>query len=329
MAAADMMVTVAGAGDKSGSTWANAMGMAEWITDMTTNSEAGDRYFVEEGTYTFGGASDSSARNGTSAAPIQIIGVLSGTSNEPPVFSDYASGANRPVMAVAANVFSVGDYWIAQGLDTTTTNSNGFYVGDYSIVYNCKSNNSGIATRYAFRGDQATRFIACEAQSANGRAIRLHIATSCVACYAHDSVVGFYFGSAYSTVVNCIADTCTTYGLCVDNQSVQVMVNNTIYNCGTGIYGSTGFASTVINNIIDACTKGVEWTTPDLSSWFDYNCWDNTDDVVDTDIIWGNNRSEGDPGMAGPAGGDFTVTQADANVHNLALDVGDLTGATV
>ena len=46
MPAADMMVTNAGGGDKSGSTWANAMAFSDFETDLEGFAEAGDRYFI-------------------------------------------------------------------------------------------------------------------------------------------------------------------------------------------------------------------------------------------------------------------------------------------
>ena len=74
MAAATMYVTVAGAGDKSGSTWGNAMGLGEWETDVEATAEAGDIYYLEAGTYTLTNAF-STALDGTDVAPIKIIGV--------------------------------------------------------------------------------------------------------------------------------------------------------------------------------------------------------------------------------------------------------------
>ena len=67
MAAADMYVTNTGAGDKSGSSWANAMSLTEFATDVVSNCEAGDRYFIMGGqTYTFT-ANINSARDGSAA----------------------------------------------------------------------------------------------------------------------------------------------------------------------------------------------------------------------------------------------------------------------
>ena len=86
--AATMYVTVAGAGTKAGTSWANAFGYAEWETDYEGSAEPGDIYYVEDGTYTL--TSDfSTARDGTVDSYIKVIGVATGTTNEPPVSSDW------------------------------------------------------------------------------------------------------------------------------------------------------------------------------------------------------------------------------------------------
>lgn len=331
MAAENYAVTVAGAGDKSGRNggemdWQNAMGMAEWLTDMTDNAEAGDVYYVEEGTYTLVGAF-STARNGTDALPINIIGVLSGTSNEPPIFSDHAFAANRPLIACAANSFVLASYWIIKNIDFTTTETNGVKGGTGFAIYNCKSDNSGAATRYGFNLDSIGRAYGCEAISDNGWAFRLNGGGLVLACYAHDSVEAYYVSGTTEAIVNCIADTCTN-GITLFSRNAVSVIHCTIYNCSNaGIRGSTAKYCNFLNNIIDACGTGADWSGEIKSNYWDYNCWDNTSDT--TNVTKGDNAQTGDPGLNNPANGDFSVTTGDAKVHNLALDVGDLTGATV
>ena len=329
MAAENYAVTVAGAGDKSGRSggemdWANAMDLAAWVGDMTNNAEAGDVYYVEEGTYTLTGAF-TSALDGTSALPINIIGVLSGTSNEPPVFSDHAFGANRPVIACAANDFSVDDFWNIRNLDFTITTSGGVTVDTGSIIENCKVVNSGVATRYGFYLKVYGRAIGCEAVSDNGRAFQAALGPVVVACYAHDSSAGYYSGSTDGRFFNSIADTCTT-GSDIISSDRTALVNCTIYNCTTGISGTTARYSTFLNNIIDACGTGASWSSEIKSNWWDYNCWNNTSDT--TNVTKGDNAVTGDPGMTNPGAGDFSIGTG-SNCHDVALDAGDLTGATV
>lgn len=332
MAAENYAVTVNGAGDKSGRNggemdWANAMGLAEWQTDVEDNNEPGDVYYVEEGTYTLTGNWDT-ARSGTGAAIISIIGVKAGTSNEPPIASDHADGANRPLIAAAANTFILEDYYLFRNIRVTTTEALGFAVNQYCIFSNCSSiNSSETAHRVAYDTDNYCTFIACEGVSTAGRAFKTDGSSCLFACYAHDSDIGFLAGGNFAAVINSIFDTCTTAGIAFDTRTVGRMFNNIIYDCGIGIRITTGYSCIGFNNILDENTTGAAATTQYISNYFDYNCWDNDTDV--SNVIKGNNKSDGDPGMADPANADFTVTQADANVHNLALDVGDKTGATV
>lgn len=324
MAAADMLVTVAGAGDNSGSTWANAMAMADWLTDMTDNAEAGDRYFVEEGTYTLAGAFDASAKAGSSAAPIEIIGVKSGTTNEPPVFSDHAFTTARPLIVCAANSFKFGSYWKIFNIRITSAEAVGFSVTTFCILHNCSSVNSG---GHGFACSSSSHYTSCEAQS-NGLAFRAGgPGVIYVACYAHDSPYGFQAASGVMYVFNSIADTCSTAGINFDSRSGSMALGNTVYNCGIGIRGTTAIYCVCLNNIIDACTTGASWPSEYKSNIWDYNCWDNTSDT--SNVTKGDHAQTGDPGLADPANGDFTVTQADTNVHDKGLDVGELTGATV
>ena len=150
MAAATMYVTVAGADDKSGGTWATAMGYAEWETDLEGASEAGDIYYVAGGTYNLTSSLDFNARAGTSLAPICIIGVNSGTTNEPPVYSDWAMGDNRPLL-VGGSYYCMysGNYSKVFNLRGTATGSYGFLNKGYSVFYNIKS--TGAASTAALR----------------------------------------------------------------------------------------------------------------------------------------------------------------------------------
>lgn len=329
MAAADMMVTVAGAGTKDGSTWLKAMGLAEWITDMTDNAEAGDRYFLEEGTYTLTGAY-AGTRDGSSAEPIYIIGVKSGTSNEPPEFSDHAFTTARPIIACGAYTFYHNDYWIIKNLEITGTATSGLIKADTgSVLQNIKSNNTGAAGRIAiWGGATGVRIIGCEAQSANGIGMTVNGGSLVYACYVHDCTDGINFNATGIAVINTIIDTCVD-GINVATRATNLIIGCTIYNStAIGIKGSTGAGCTVLNTIIKDCAVGVDWTTASKSNYFDYNCWDNTDDVADSDIVQGDSKVTGDPSMTDPGAGDFSIGTG-SNCYDVQLDAGDLTGATV
>jgi hypothetical protein len=269
---------------------------------------------------------DFSARAGTVAAAISIIGVDSGTTAEPPTTADWSTGTDRPLFAMGAYYLRTGSYWVIKNIRATTTSFNGFYL-NRGVLYNCKSENtSATADRYAFQAGSESEVIACEGASTNGRAIELSTSTTAICCYAHDST-GRGFGCSNNGVVltSCIADTCGV-GFEVATRQFCAAVNCTIYNCTTGISGTTGWV-VFLNNIIDACTTGASWTSNLAINWFDYNCWDNTTDV--SNVTKGPNAQTGDPGLNDPANGDFSITSADAKAYNVGLDVGDLTGATV
>lgn len=321
-------VTVAGAGNKSGSTWGNAMGRAEWETDLEAPASPDDTYYVEEGTYTLSEDIDNSAIDGTSTAPIKIIGVKSGTSNEPPVFADHAFTTARPLIEAAGWMWKFGDYWIFKNLRVTTTEATGFQTGANCLLINCASNNSsGTSGRRGFTLGAVNNVIGCEAQSINGQAFRADGSNNkFVGCYAHDSDYGFHAASGRMDTINSIADTCTIAGINIDARSDSQAINNTIYNCAIGIRGTSAVRCLIVNNIIDACTIGASWTTNYPSNYFDYNCWDNTTDTVN--ITKGDNAVTGDPGMGNPANGDFSI-DSESNCVDAALDAGDLTGATV
>lgn len=327
MAAATMYVTAAGAGDKSGSSWANAMGLAEWETDVENSAEAGDVYYVEEGTYTLTGAW-STALDGSTTAMISIIGVLSGTSNEPPVFSDHATGANRPLIAAGANSFTFDDYWHIENLRVTTTSGTGLRADTSARIVNCKSyNSSGTADREAiYITSNYSRAIACEAQSDNGTAIYLGTYGSAIACYAHDSDEGIDVGS-YGAVALCVLDTCVI-GVIAGAGNAYVILNNTFYTCTTGLSATTSNSVIVLNNIFDECTTPANWSTAEYkSNWFDYNSWDG-DKSSNTNVTAGNHSIDTDITLGNPGNDDFSITTA-SDAYNAALDAGDLTGATV
>ena len=110
MAAEEMYVTVAGAGDNSGDSWANAMALSDFETDLEGSAEAGDIYYVKEGTYTLTSDLDWSSQDGSYTNPIIIIGVKTETTHEPPEFSDWASGDDRPLIAQGGYALTTGDY---------------------------------------------------------------------------------------------------------------------------------------------------------------------------------------------------------------------------
>jgi len=332
MAADWHYVTVAGAGDNSGDSWNNAMAMADFITHIEADAVADDYYAIEEGTYTLG-EDVTVAVDASAVAPIKLVGVTADTSNEPPIISDWAAPADRPIFAMGAYFFATNEYCFINNIEFTGTDTYQLLLRAHSGTYNCKLNNSsGTADRSAlYVNEMQCSVIGCEVLCSAGYAVRSVTGGDSVkvlSCYVHDSKNGIVL-DLFSTVALCVIDTCSATGIdCGDHYHVTV-VNNSIYNCATGIAGTTAYDITVINNIIDGCTVGANWTTATAINFWGYNFFDS-DGTPRTNVAVGvGDQSAASSGMNAPAGGDFSVTQADTNVHDKALDAGDLTGATV
>ena len=320
-------VTAAGAGNNDGQTWANAFAMADFTTDVTTNAEAGDVYYLMDGAYT-PGATWSNAGHGTAVAAISIIGVKTGTTNEDGavVESDYSYGGDRPVIDMEANAWSVGDYWAVKNLDITSTSAFSILGAGNFMVQNCKvyNTNTNIAIVNTAAGGKV---LDCEAQSAGDVAIQLNASSLLIGCYVHDSAKGLVMGSVPIYVVNNIFDECDI-GIEVSSRNRCLITGNTIYGSDTiGISGTTAVGCIIINNILDACVVGVDWTTAGTSNYFDYNIWDNTDDIADTDVVKGPHAITADPGLADPAADppDFTL-QSGSNAIDAGLQIYALAG---
>lgn len=308
-------VTVAGAGDNSGSSWANAMTWSDFATSVVSAS-AEDFYYFEGGTYT-ATASVSSASDGA-----YIIGVSPGTTNEPPIQSDYASGSNRPLFDLGIYSLTLDDSWHILNIRMTGTSSTVFRMDFYGFAKNCYfSNTSGTSNRDAVYSD--ANFIDCEFISTNGYGLRPYSTGAVlVNCYFHDSLVGLYTNG--SDIIGCIFDTCGT-GVLSPSDEIFIL-NNTFYNCNIGINYSTTPESWCYNNIFDSCASGIVINASGVISkrWNgDYNCWNNNT----IDMSWDNGSTEdngakgihdvnADPGFVDAANGNFTPT---TNVINTGM----------
>ena len=328
MAAATMYVTVAGAGAKDGTTWANAFDLAAWILDMTNNLEPGDIYYIEDGTYTLT-ANFVPALDGTAALPIHLIGVKARTTNEPPVLSDWAiADADRPVIASGANAWQFDLYWQFRNLQKTGTTE---WRADVGILWsNCKiTNTNGGATNGIEMNSINCRAVDCDVQSTNGTGIQIlgnTVGRSVIDCYIHDSSVKGIETSAGAAanfaVINTIIDTCGI-GYEVNSQAC-ILINSVIYNCTTGISDTGSFPNfTALNNSITSCTTGASWTANILDSFWDYNNWHgNTGDV--TNVTKGLNATANAPEYTA-AGSDFSIIEGgnmDGTGFGLKVGVG-------
>jgi len=283
--------------------------------DFSVAVIAGNSVHVATGSYTVSETLSSSAA-GTATAPIRWTGYTSSR-------DDLTVGTDRPLFT-ATNYFRIGNYSIIRNFRTTSTYSEGFYPGAYSNVFNCKFQNTGVATKNAISLSNYASIANCEAISTNGTAIECGSNSFVISCYAHDSVTGYVFPNGYPAfITNSIADTCTT-GISSGSTAASSVVGNTVYNCTTGISGTTGIAS-FVNNIITVCTTGASWTTAEPVNFWDYNCWNNTTDV--SNVTKGPHDITADPLLTAPANGDFTL-QAGSPCLDTGLQIGANEGVT-
>lgn len=313
---ANKYVTVAGAGTKDGTSWANAFGLAEWKTDLEASASAGDFYYVEGGTYTLT-SSINATLDGTRTNPITVIGVKAGTTAEPPTTADWANGDDRPLIVAAGYQFTFDNYWIFRNFRVTITESNGFRADTGSIRINCSSNNSSDLDRPAFFVQSQGQLIDSDGQAGGatkGRACdhRNFSSVRIIGCYLHDSGYGIYQTTAKRAVYlfNVIAN--------IDNDGIRrnngagnqdandSIINNTFYNCANGIYYDDSYGCNVMNNIIASCTTGINWGVENKSNIYDYNNFhDCTTDV--TNVTKGPNATAFDPKFTNPSDGDFSL----------------------
>jgi hypothetical protein len=323
-AAATMYVTPAGAGNKSGSSWSNAMGLTELIADLSGADEAGDIYYLAGGTYTLTGSSAFYA-NGTDTNPISIIGVNSGTTNEPPTSSDWAYGDNRPLITQGGYYWNTNDraiYFIrnlrssgsgyfgwnlisavASNIKATCTNATGGCIYSYpsGLITNCEATNS----------------------KADGNAFTLN-GGAIIASYAHDSAYCFSMKADSNgpvSIINSVADTCSTTGIYADITAYtqKNIIGNVIYSGGTGIDFGTGTGNATstpafaINNVIDNFTTGMAVSAASGFAISNYNILsNNTTDY--SNVVQGPNDLVSDITFNDAANGDFTITSS-SGVH--------------
>ena len=324
MAAADYYVTVSGAGNNSGDSWANAMAASDFITDLTTNAEAGDRYFLEDGTYTLS-ASVTIAASGNDDENIHIIGVASGTTAEPPTSSDWASGTGRPLISQGSYQFIGTTFNIFRNLRFSGSPAGHLVtLSTEGQAHNCKFTHSvASGAYYALSTGSLVRVVNCEFDDAPYSAIYSNSSGLIFGClFGPNSGPGQY-GAAYLVgagvaVLNNIFNGCDT-GIGVRQQG-QVIVNNTFYDCtdeGIRFNDSNEWSSTVLNNIFHTCGVAVQTASggDDCEALFNdynhfYNCTidysTDTGSTEHTTLYGPNDTKDTDPNFT-TNGSDFSL----------------------
>ena len=322
-------VTVAGAGDNSGDSWANAMALADWVTDMGSMA-AGDVFWVAGGTYTLTG-NVAPAADGTSTDLIFMVGVKSTTTNEGAavVAADIAYGEDRPLIVAAANDFNFDNFIRMSGFKVETTDAAGFGVDTVGMIDNCSSfNSSGTASRLAIDVSSNSAIINCDGCSINGTAINTSgsFEASVLFNYAHDSLRGIHCSGDNRSIIGNVVDSCVV-GINLSDEFHHAIVNNTIYGCTIGIENVTqiSYGNRIINNIINDCTTGISWFAVNTANFYMYNNLEGngtkTTNVPTVLPGWDAKETNNDPAFVRTLGGtdlacsdhagpDYTVTSA-------------------
>ncbi len=322
-------VTSAGAGTKSGASWANAMGEAELETDLEGSLGAGDIYYVKDGTFTLDSTIDFSARNGTQAEPATIIGVKSGTTNEGAnvTLSDFSTDdADKPKFDISTYNFIGNNYVQFMCVEFEGETNNTVETNDYCLFWKCNFNQdyASSANRHCLLVNKGNIIDDCEFTSAKASGVMLYSDyNKVINCYFYDipdatggrGVTTDYHGQM---IENCIFDNCS---LQIDTNGYDgTAVRFNTFNDGAyDIFADSGSGSWCItNNIFESSSNGaVHFTTQADSNWFDNNhgddarCNDMWDGVETTSPIYkDNNVSTGDPDFDDAAGGDFKISSS-------------------
>ena len=305
----DYYVTTTGAGDKSGTTWATAFDWAAFETDLEGSAESGDRYFIKEGTFT--STQDiTTAQVGAHTDYIEIIGVVSATSAEPPTSSDWANVDNRPLIASSTYAFQLSDFYRVRNIRMTTTHYNGLEVDTEGIVINCKVyNSSGVSNARAFDNDAyRTMLHSCDGESDAGSAFYMGYYGRIINCYAHDGLRGVYCNGHGIVIANSFFDTNTAEGVNINVFDGATIIHNVFYNCVNAIEGTDSTSICAINNIITNNTDGFNVSTATDSFLIENNnFYSNSSDDVSGVVLGSNNLTASDPDYTNAANADFTV----------------------
>ena len=315
-------VTVAGAGDNSGDSWANAMANSDFATAYGSLT-VGDICLVKSGTYSF---SDSLApsNSGTYASPILIFGVVSSATTENvPTPAEFAFGTDRPIFNFDTGYrITVGVRWGIYNFRLNCEyNGTAINLGNQAGMHNCDAtnsyNNSGCKVLDWTTG---CRISYCNISSTYGHGINRSSASdnlSIVYCrFNTPNGVALMLGGQSACYRN-IIDTSST-GIQLSNLygGSVFIAENTIYNCSIGIRNAyNAHTSVIINNIISDCGVGFQdnSTTYQKSFYFDYNNWYNNtidhswdDGSTEDNTYKGPNDVDVDPDFVNAGSGDFT-----------------------
>ncbi len=319
---ADFFMSVAGAGDKTGTEVAKAFSYPEFATWCNNDANDGDNCYMENGTYTSGGNSINSARNGDPAVDgyINLVGV---TDLSNPTTSE-ASQADSPLINIGSDIFWTNDYWNKRNFIISGSRASALFRSDASCrLSNIKVTNAGAGPAIELGGSNPLLYNV-EAAAANNSAIvpqgnRVRM----IDCILRNSVTGVQNARDDSAFIGCLFRDISGVGLVHGNGDDRTdVIGNTFYNCGTAITGvGTGIDSNFLRNIIDNCTASATWTAKELTDLWDWNNFSNT--PAPTNVDRGPNTLSIDPKFVDAAGGDFRVQAAELlNLGSMGITIG-------
>lgn len=314
--------TPAGAGDNSGDSWANAMAASDFYTSVASAS-AGDIYWVYSGTYTLT-ANLFLSSGGTEAAHVHVAGCEDQATPPTP-----ATGDNRPLFIAGSYTFRYGDSFTLENVRVSCTNGDGAYAYSSSnISRNCKFMQSTSGQPAATCGGAGNIYEGCEfvppsnhvgCEGSSSSAARF------VGCLFNGGTYGLYVPGFYAVVIDCIFDTCSSYGIYLTTGNYATVINSNFYDCDKGIYVTNGAAPLVLNcTFTDSTTYGLDATGTDSLS--DYNNFYNNGGDRNNWAV-GDNDTSNDPEFTNAAGGDFSWASG-GNLEGAGLGMGLGVGAT-
>lgn len=233
-------VTPEGAGDKDGSSWANAFGTAELATNIASSGN-GDIFYIFSGNYTLTG--NVSCASSIISNYRQFIGI-SDQDN-----MTIATGTNKPVIIASTYTWDYNAYFYVRGIKHTCSNMAGIELANSTVIHDCEGIQLGEgSTRKVWSGADGSVAINSYASGAKGIARAFDFGGSgyISGCVVENSDYGAHALNVFHSIFNGI----TTQAIRAVNSNFCLY--NTIYNCGVGIEITAGQNVHVIgNNFVD------------------------------------------------------------------------------
>jgi len=256
-------------------------------------------------------------KTGTTLSADVTLSVSGSGANLPIIFDGYQTArgdtpllGNRPLITCGANYINDSGYrhiWRHLRMTGNKAVSPTFKGGYYGTLYNVFVENTlAGGNETAYQPDAYSKAIACAFTCPSGKALWGYAAgeSQWTGCYVYDCAFGIILYGGATASLCTVADASDTGIACATNQyDANLVMNNTVYNCGNGIV-VTNFGSTIINNILASCTIGLK--DAQLTNFVDYNNYFNNG----TDV---QNATKGphalalDPQFTNAPGGDFSI----------------------